>query len=112
MRNFSIAQPQSLKQASSLLSTSEEKTYLMAGGIDLLDEMKSKIVTPDIVVDLKSIPSLTYIISVRDLAAGITVIPKLSVEKREEAAVLHPEGKTNTMPFSAEASVTLYILPT
>jgi xanthine dehydrogenase YagS FAD-binding subunit len=61
MRDFSIAQPQSLRQASLLLSTSAKETCLMAGGTDLLDEIKSEIVTPEIVIDLKSIPKLVYI---------------------------------------------------
>lgn len=66
MRDFSIAQPQSLRQVSSLLTTTEEETCLMAGGTDLLDEMKSEIVSPDIVVDLKSIPELAHISQQKD----------------------------------------------
>lgn len=66
MRDFTIAQPKSLRQVSSLLATTEEEIYLMAGGTDLLDEMKSEIATPDIVVDLKSIPELAYISQQKD----------------------------------------------
>lgn len=61
MKDFMIAQPQSLSQASSLLATSEEKISLMAGGTDILDEMKSEIATPGIIVDLQSLPGLSYI---------------------------------------------------
>jgi len=59
MNNFKLAQPQNIEQAASLLS--DKKVFLMAGGTDLLDEIKNEIITPDVVVDLKSIPDLAYI---------------------------------------------------
>ena len=59
MNNFKLAQPQNIEQAASLLS--DKKVFLLAGGTDLLDEIKNEIITPDVVVDLKSIPDLAYI---------------------------------------------------
>ncbi len=55
MKEFMIAQPQSFKQFISLLSGKTDGYYLMAGGTDLLDEIKSKIVNPEVVIDLMSI---------------------------------------------------------
>ena len=59
MKEFKLAQPQSLTQVTSL--PSDREYYLMAGGTDLLDEIKNGIIAPETVVDLKSIPELAYI---------------------------------------------------
>jgi xanthine dehydrogenase YagS FAD-binding subunit len=61
MKEFKIAQPQTLDQATSLFSEKRDRYYLMAGGTDLLDEIKNKIIDPEVVVDLKSIPGLSAI---------------------------------------------------
>lgn len=61
MKEFKLALPQSLDQVTSLLSTEKKGFALMAGGTDLLDELKSMIILPEIVIDLKSIPGLATI---------------------------------------------------
>lgn len=64
MKEFKLAQPQTLDQVTSL--PSDERYFLMAGGTDLLDEIKNEIINPDVVVDLKSIPDLAYIHSTNE----------------------------------------------
>ena len=59
MREFKLAQPQTLEQITSM--PPEENSFLMAGGTDLLDEIKNEVISPDIIIDLKSIPDLAYI---------------------------------------------------
>ncbi|MGD9344968.1 MAG: xanthine dehydrogenase family protein subunit M [Candidatus Aminicenantes bacterium] len=59
MREFKLAQPQTLEQITSM--PPDESHLLMAGGTDLLDEIKNETVNPDVVVDLKTIPGLAYI---------------------------------------------------
>ena len=59
MRNFKIAQPQTVDQVTSL--PAEDKYYLMAGGTDLLDEIKNEIIEPEAIIDLNAIPGLGYI---------------------------------------------------
>ncbi len=60
MKQFKIAEPQTLAQVNSL--SPEERTYcLMAGGTDLVGELKDGIIEPEIVVDLNSISGLSYI---------------------------------------------------
>ncbi len=60
MKQFKIAEPQTLEQVTSL--SPEEKTYcLMAGGTDLVGELKDGIIEPEIVVDLNKISGLSYI---------------------------------------------------
>ncbi|MGQ9671979.1 MAG: FAD binding domain-containing protein [Candidatus Aminicenantales bacterium] len=66
MRNFKLAEPQTVDQALALLSQKEEKTYLMAGGTDLLGEIKEGIIEPNLIVDLKAIDGLDFIVKQKD----------------------------------------------
>jgi xanthine dehydrogenase YagS FAD-binding subunit len=59
MKEFKLAQPQHIEQVTSL--PLDKKNFLMAGGTDLLDEIKNGIIKPEVVVDLKSIPDFAYI---------------------------------------------------
>jgi xanthine dehydrogenase YagS FAD-binding subunit len=61
MNEFKIAQPRSLDQVTALLSQAKTGYPLMAGGTDLLDEIKNKIIAPEVVIDLQSIPDLSTI---------------------------------------------------
>ena len=61
MKEFRFAQPQSLNQVTSLLSKEKPRYSLIAGGTDLLDEIKNNIIAPEVVVDLKSVPDLASI---------------------------------------------------
>ncbi len=55
MKNFKLAQPQTIAQAAALLKQDSESRVLMAGGTDLLDELKSGIIQPDTVIDLSTL---------------------------------------------------------
>src|ERR1041385_590119 len=66
MKAFEYTSPRDLKQASELLGDDYNRAKLLAGGIDLLSEMKERIIEPDRVVNLKSVPGLT----------GLTAHPK------------------------------------
>jgi xanthine dehydrogenase YagS FAD-binding subunit len=61
MKNFKIAEPQTIDQITAFLRERGEKSFLMAGGTDLLGEIKDEIIEPEVIVDLKSVPSLSYI---------------------------------------------------
>jgi xanthine dehydrogenase YagS FAD-binding subunit len=64
MKEFKLAQPQNIEQVTSL--PPDEKYFLMAGGTDLLDEIKNETIDPEVVVDLKTIPGLAYINSTQE----------------------------------------------
>ncbi len=66
MKNFKIAQPHSAEQVLALLSKDDEKVSLMAGGTDLLTEIKEGVMEPDLVVDLSAIKGLAFIRKDRD----------------------------------------------
>jgi xanthine dehydrogenase YagS FAD-binding subunit len=66
MKEFKIAQPQSLEQFISLLSAKKDGFHLMAGGTDLLGEIKDKIIAPEVVIDLMSISDHSPITETKD----------------------------------------------
>lgn len=56
---FEVAEPTSVEEATALLREHEGRAKPMAGGTDLMPNMKHEIVTPDVVVGLWRIPDLT-----------------------------------------------------
>ena len=61
MRNFSYVNATSIEQVPSLLGRSWDDAVVMAGGTDLVGEMKDYAAVPKRVVNLKSIEGLDYI---------------------------------------------------
>ncbi len=58
MRNFEYCAPHSLTEALSILDNQKEKAKVLAGGTDLLVQMKEGRVHPAVIVDMKNIPEL------------------------------------------------------
>lgn len=58
MKAFAYVNPKDLKGASTALSGDRKQAVLMAGGIDLLGELKERLIEPERVVNLKSVPGL------------------------------------------------------
>ncbi len=58
---FEYVEPNSIREASKVLATDPKGTVLLAGGTDLLVNMKHRVVLPKKVINLKSIPRLSYI---------------------------------------------------
>lgn len=58
---FEYFTPKSLEEASSLLAQYGQKSSILAGGTDLLVQMKSRQKTPKYVIDIKRIPGLSRI---------------------------------------------------
>lgn len=61
MREFRIAEPRTTAELAALLAESSVRTALIAGGTDLLDELKSGVAQPDLVVDLGKVEGLAGI---------------------------------------------------
>ena len=57
---FEYVEPKDLKEASSILSK-EVGARILAGGTDLLVNMKHRVETPAVIVNLKKIPELSFI---------------------------------------------------
>jgi xanthine dehydrogenase YagS FAD-binding subunit len=87
MKQFKIAEPQTIGHVTSL--SPEEKNYrLMAGGTDLLGEIKDGIIEPEIVIDLKTLPGLSYIKREKD---GIRIGSLTSLSELAEDAMIKNE---------------------
>jgi xanthine dehydrogenase YagS FAD-binding subunit len=61
MKAFEYVNPKDLKHASSLLGPDYNSARVLAGGVDLLSEMKEYLIEPERLVNLKSISSLKFI---------------------------------------------------
>lgn len=63
---FEYLEPKSIKEASQAFAADPKGSVLLAGGTDLLVNMKHRIIQPTRVINLKSIPKLAYISGKRD----------------------------------------------
>ncbi len=61
MKNFSYFEPAGLREALSLLAEHKGKARILAGGTDLIPQMKRGISAPETVIHLKGIPALREI---------------------------------------------------
>ncbi|MFQ5722618.1 MAG: FAD binding domain-containing protein [Candidatus Aminicenantales bacterium] len=103
MNNFKMAQPQSIEQVKQLFSEPRNKYFFIAGGTDLLGEIKDEIIFPEVVVDLKSIPELSYIEKDKGGAARIgalTTVAELAENSmiRKEYSGLHQAASAVATP--------------
>lgn len=102
MKNFKIAQPQSIEEAASLLSVKKESYYLMAGGTDLMGEIKDNIVEPEVVIDLSSLANLSYIKKEKNRVriGALTTVAALAEDQmiKEEYPGLHQAANSLATP--------------
>ena len=61
MRRFAFAEPPSVAAATQMLADKTRKAMPLAGGIDLLGELKERIVEPEVLVNLKTIRELDFV---------------------------------------------------
>jgi carbon-monoxide dehydrogenase medium subunit len=61
MKRFKYFAPNTLPEAVALLSQYPDQASLLAGGTDLLVEIKEQIRSPNYLINLKKIPGLTYL---------------------------------------------------
>lgn len=92
MKAFEFINATDLKGASQALGRNPDQAKLLAGGIDLLSELKEHIVEPDRVVNLKSVPGLDKLTADRKgLTLGalvtLTEIEKHATIRRDYAAL-------------------------
>jgi len=58
---FEYLEPKSIKEASRTLAANPKGSVLLAGGTDLLVNMKHRVIQPKKVINLKGIPKLAYV---------------------------------------------------
>ena len=98
-QEFDYAEPRTVEEALSLLDGSEEKTRVVAGGTDLLVQMKMGKIVLGHLVSLARIPGLRYLIVDRGLRIGALT----SFRQIEKEAVIREKY---TALYEAARSVT------
>ena len=63
---FEYLEPRSLKEAAKVLCADTKGSVLLAGGTDLLVNMKHGLIQPKQLINLKTIPKLSYISDGKD----------------------------------------------
>ena len=99
MKTFRLANPKTLEQATALLAEPREKksssTRILAGGQDLLTEMKEHLAEPDTLVNLKGIPGLDGVqatAAVRAACPGVAVVCLTASVTGREVEALYEAG--------------------
>ncbi len=102
MKSFQYGTPASLGQAAAFLAKGNPNVCLMAGGTDLLGEIKEGLIEPDVVIDLKAIPGLAYIKKDKDAVAigALTTVAELADDAtvKQDYRVLHEAAKSVGSP--------------
>jgi CO/xanthine dehydrogenase FAD-binding subunit len=93
---FEYLGPKTIQEACSMLSEHGDKARVIAGGTDLLVIMKTKEVTPQYVIGLRSIPNMDYI---RADPKGLRIGALATLESLAESSVIRER-----FPFLADAA--------
>jgi xanthine dehydrogenase YagS FAD-binding subunit len=88
MKNFDWAEPQNIDQATALLAKGSGRAAMMAGGTDLITEIKEGVAQPDLVIDLKTVPGLSFINREKD---GIHIGAMTTVAELAAHSILRQE---------------------
>jgi 4-hydroxybenzoyl-CoA reductase subunit beta len=70
-------EPKTLKEATKALMTTPERAVILAGGTDLIVQMKHRVIQPERVINLKGIPKLAYI---SERKSGLSIGPLTSLD--------------------------------
>ena len=102
MNNFQYGKPTSLEQVTSFLARGNANVFVMAGGTDLLGEIKEGLIEPDVVIDLKAVPGLVYIHKEKDAVAigALTAVADLAEDPmiQQDYRILYQAAKVIASP--------------
>ena len=85
-----FVQPNSIKEAIQLLAKEKGKAFVLGGGTDLLVKMKSGVIVPDLIVDIKKIKGLGEI---KKTASGFVIgaaVPCAALHENTQLAKAWP----------------------
>ncbi|MBW2058047.1 MAG: xanthine dehydrogenase family protein subunit M [Deltaproteobacteria bacterium] len=89
MRGFEYVRPSSLEEACRLLGRSEGESRVLAGGTDLLVQVKQKRLHPDLVVSLRDVPGLSFIRVEPDGSVAIGAMTSLGAIETSKEMLEH-----------------------
>jgi carbon-monoxide dehydrogenase medium subunit len=100
LKRFEYFAPTNISEALQLLDTYGERATLLAGGTDLLVQMKNKERKPSYLIDLKKIPELT---GIKNTAKeGLRLYPLTTISEVESSEVIR-----RNIPILSEAAKTI-----
>ncbi len=86
MHQFRYVRPDSIDALLSMLTSQRGRVKLLAGGTDLIVQMRSGAVTPELVIDVKQVPELNrLLVSEKGLTVGAAVSCRTVYEDRQVA---------------------------
>ena len=89
--NFEVIQARDIPEAVMMLKKYEEESRILAGGTELLGNIRHHAMSPKILVDIKSIPSLSYIKYDENGVLRIGALtPLRNIERSSEIMNRHP----------------------
>lgn len=100
MKRFQYFNPSSIVDAELLLDTYGEKAKVLAGGTDLIVQIKNNEIDPTILIDLKKIPELTGIDSTNN--NGYIIYPLTTISEIESSKSIK-----NHYPILSESAKTI-----
>ena len=89
MKTFENIDAKSVKQAAALLQKFQQEkksAIVVSGGSEILQLMKERVITPDYVVNLKTIPGLN---TIKEERGGFRIGALTTLAEIEEHAVIH-----------------------
>ena len=86
MRDFEYFEPSTVSEATFLLTKYKEEVKIIAGGTDLLVEMKQDNIGPKYIINIKTIPGLDYIIY--DAKEGLRIGALTTIRALEKSSEL------------------------
>ncbi|MCA8961204.1 MAG: FAD binding domain-containing protein, partial [Planctomycetes bacterium] len=104
MKPFAMALPKSVEEAVAASASSFAESKLLAGGTDLLGELKERTQTPDRVVNLKRIPDLDRI-EVGDDRVVIGALTRLATIAESSEIRTHWPALAQTIERSATPQI-------
>jgi CO/xanthine dehydrogenase FAD-binding subunit len=108
MRNFNYLAPKSLPEAHEIIARFPEETYFIAGGTDLMIQMRSQLVAPKCVVDLKKL-DLNYI---KQTGQGLAIGATTTLHEIESSPLIKDKCPVLAATCSDMASYTVRHLAT
>lgn len=100
MKRFEYLAPAEITEALQVLEVQGKNTRLLAGGTDLIVQLKNNEIAPRCLLDLKKIPRLSGI--QRTSKGGLTILPLTPIAELESCALA-----LQTFPILSEAAQTI-----
>jgi len=83
--HFEYFEPQTLEEACSILSEKRDNSKVIAGGTDLLRLIKSRIIRPESLINIKSISGLK---SISESTDGLDIGPLVTLKEIESSSII------------------------